>query len=155
MGTKPCDFFTSVKFCGQTGNFGRESRDEGKVKGKLQKGIHQLGSVSCTDSADAGRFPEYWCFRIQVAVSGRPGKGRSIKLHNYPQVSSHNCFNNSFTSICRFCFAMDAWQQRLTSPLHFQCYWNRWKSEVEIPCNSWDLRVAFLKWDASTAWREL
>ncbi len=30
-------FFTSVKFCGQTGNVGGESRDEGKVKGKLKK----------------------------------------------------------------------------------------------------------------------
>ncbi len=58
MGTKPCDFFTSVKFCGQTGNVGRESRDEGKVKGKLKKAYIYGGSVSCTDSADAGRFPQ-------------------------------------------------------------------------------------------------
>ncbi len=85
-------FFASVKFCGQTGNVGRESRDEGKVKGKLKKAYINGGSVSFPDSANAGRFPEYWCFRIQVAVANRFSKGLSIKLHTFPPMSSHNGF---------------------------------------------------------------
>ncbi len=78
-------FFASVKFCGQTGNVGGESRDEEKVKRerKTEKGIHQLGS----DSADAGRFPECWSFRIKVAMVGTSGNGRSIQLNNCPPVS--------------------------------------------------------------------
>ncbi len=69
-------FFTSVKFCGQTGNVGRESRDEGKVKGKLQKAcingavFHALIALMLGVSQSSGVLGFKWPWLVDPTKAG-------------------------------------------------------------------------------------
>ncbi len=86
MGTKPCDFFYFRKVLWTNRKrWERVAWWRVKWKENCKKPYINGGSVSFSDCADAGRFPE--CFRTQVSVAGRSDKGRSIQLHNYPPVS--------------------------------------------------------------------